>query len=206
MYRKAGKGNQSNIELVKLRGKYQNLEFKKEFGKARTSWIMFTELMQPERKGTWNELEKPNKRKRTYEYDSLIDYNGRLVQKILVEPKIGVKYSGVAQMYYVDLQNYAIIRIEAVKGGYFQEYKMFEGKWYFYTYYKVPTYFAKENGDLEWRIVVTEIKKGKNDVTNPMKYRIVQEVKHRISDWNDSFWENYNYIKLEDSWSEEVPK
>ena len=55
-----------------------------------------------------------------------------------------------------------------------------------------------------WKLtfIVTEVSKQYSGDFDPLGYKIVQEVKYRIEDWDDSFWDEYNVIQTDDIWFE----
>jgi hypothetical protein len=175
-------------------------------------WISEPEYQEIERSsGSWG-LSHSEMKYYQYTFDTLITYNDRLVQKILGIPnEIGIKKEKSTMEYYIDLENYAFVKIsESAKGRlenygdtyHSIEYQYYDDRWYLKSYFRSAKPKPGLGKSFNVKLLVTNIRKGENKEIVPLGYKYVERVELRLGQWNDSFWDNYNYIVLDDIWKE----
>lgn len=151
-----------------------------------------------ERNPSWWGLKNINFKKSIFTYDLPVFYNDRLVQTILLSSKESPNVS--TKKYYVDLENFAVVRVEYNDD--WIEYKLLEERWYYHKSFRWnKSSYSDERKSFIHKTVVSKIAKGKNNEIESLNHKIVREISYHISDWNDNFWEDYNYIKLDDEWN-----
>ncbi|MEO9872588.1 hypothetical protein [Ekhidna sp.] len=156
-----------------------------------------------EQQERWS-LKKSHLKLYTYALDSITILNDRVVQVINALPnEKGLKKDKDQLTYFVDLDNYAIVKChEYGTWEYDVEYQLYNDKWHLKSFYKHARGLYKNPNEsfINQTIVLSILDSKKLDFTS-MEYRIVQKAEHRIEDWDDAFWENYSYIKLESWWT-----
>ena len=208
----------AQFEIAKLRGRPSGKEYNPYFKIARSTWIMDIEYARLEKQGIGWGLKKSEMRFYNYFFDSTLVYNKREVQIIRAELNSKgrkkkndtfLKYYDTIK-YYVDKEDYAVIRCEQSGGEWDRsvEYQFIDGFWYLKKFHRDvrkidprgPDSLWKDVGSFKTTAVVTKIEsEGFNEI-QPLGYKIVQEIKHRIDDWNDEFWQEYNFVKLDSIW------
>ena len=185
---------QAKLSISKLRGRPSSRRYSSPFRKARTTWLTLLEYVEIEKL-----LNKKMIRKSFFELDTMINYKGRMTYKISANSD----NPEFRKTYFVDAELFAVCRTETLYGFDIVEYQLIDDKWYFHMYFRGMAYdHSPYPRNFVEKTTVTDIQFGENNKFESLGWKVVQEVKHRIEDWNDSFWEDYNYIVLDDIWME----
>lgn len=189
-------------ELLKLRGKYKE-GFKPQFDKSRTIWLGFIDYQFFEKNPEAWALKRSSLSLFTYEFVDYVLLDGRPTNIIKATPnEKGLQKKKKEQTYYVDVETHAIAKVVRV-GGWDVEisYRKEGDKWYLHSYFTVANkVYKRENESFKNTFLVTEVIRGENSTIKPLGYQVVEEAKFRMSDWNSSFWEDYNYMVLDEIW------
>ena len=200
---KTSKGN-VQFSIEKLRGKVASEGSKKDFKKERSIWIGVIKYQRVERLSSWK-LQKSELRFYDYAFDSSLLVNNRLTHIIKAIPnERGIKKHRNPIDYFIDDETDAIIKCKEY-GDWEEEveYQKIEDFWYVKSYFRnVPKGYIDPSESWKLTFIVTEVSRQYTGDFDPLGYKIVQEVKYRIEDWDDSFWDEYNVIQTDDIWFE----